>query len=258
MRITALAENTTKAEDFDTEHGLSLYIETAQHKILFDIGQSDLFLTNAEKLGINLEDVDIAVLSHGHYDHSGGLKKFLEINKTAPVYLSTYAFDPHLNGSEKYIGMDISLRGNSRLIYVEDSLVIDDELSLFSQNRKDKLYDLGSFGLNTLENGVLVPDDFRHEHYLLIKEKGKTVLISGCSHKGILDIARWFEPDVLVGGFHFSKLPLDHTLKKYASILGSCNTHFYTCHCTGVPQYEFMLQYMKNLSYLSTADTVEI
>lgn len=258
MRITALAENTTKTENFYTEHGLSLYIETAKHRILFDMGQSDLFLTNAEKLGINLENVDIAVLSHGHYDHSGGLRKFLEINKTAPVYLSKFAFEPHFNGTEKYIGMDTSLKGHPRLIYVEDSLVIDHELSLFSQNSKNSLFNLGSFGLNTLESGVFVPDDFRHEHYLLIKEKSKSALISGCSHKGILDIARWFEPDVLVGGFHFSKLPLDHTLKEYASILGSYNTQFYTCHCTGVPQYEFMLQYMKNLSYLSTADTIEI
>ncbi len=257
MKITALAENTTKTESFDTEHGLSLYIETKNHKILFDMGQSNLFLKNAEKLGIDLKDVDIAILSHGHYDHSGGLAAFLELNKTAPVYLSPFAFEPHLNGSEKYIGMDTSLKDNPRLIYVKDSLVID-ELSLFSQNGKEKLYDLGSFGLNTLENGVLVPDDFRHEQYLLIKEDSKSVLVSGCSHKGILDITRWFEPDILVGGFHFSKLPLNSALREYAAILNSYNTEYYTCHCTGVPQYEFMKQYMDKLLYLSTADTIEI
>ncbi len=258
MKITALVENTTRTDDFETEHGLSLYIETANHRILFDMGQSDLFLKNAEKLGIDLKGVDIAILSHGHYDHSGGLVAFLELNKTAPVYLSRFAFEPHYNGSEKYIGIDPNLQDNPRLIYVEDSLVIDEELSLYSQNNKEKHYDLGSFGLNTLEDGVLVPDDFRHEHYLLIKENTKTVVISGCSHKGILDITRWFAPSAIVGGFHFSKLPLDSTLAKYAAILNSYSTHFYTCHCTGVPQYEFMKQYMSKLSYLSTADTIEI
>lgn len=258
MKITALVENTANTEGFEAEHGLSLFIETAKHKILFDMGQSDLFLKNAEKLGIDLKGADIAILSHGHYDHSGGLAAFLKLNKTASVYLSQFAFEPHYNGSEKYIGMDPSLRDNPRLIYTEDSLAIDEELSLFSKNKEKKLRDLGSFGLNTMENGVLVPDDFRHEHYLLINEEGKTVLISGCSHKGILDITRWFEPNAIVGGFHFSKLPLDSALAEYATILNSYNTWFYTCHCTGTPQYEFMKQYMSNLSYLSTADTIEI
>ncbi|MCI8845747.1 MAG: MBL fold metallo-hydrolase [Lachnospiraceae bacterium] len=72
MKITALLENKTNREDMLTEHGLSLYIETEKHKILFDMGQSDLFAKNAAALGINLSSVDIAVLSHGHYDHGGG------------------------------------------------------------------------------------------------------------------------------------------------------------------------------------------
>ena len=101
MKITALVENTTKTEGFEAEHGLSLYIETNKHNIIFDMGQSDLFLKNAGKLGINLENVDIAILSHGHYDHSGGLGAFLELNKIAPVYLSEFAFEHHFNGSEK-------------------------------------------------------------------------------------------------------------------------------------------------------------
>ena len=73
MKITALLENTTKRPDMSTEHGLSLYIETAGHKILFDMGQTELFSENAAALGIDLEAVDLAVLSHGHYDHGGGL-----------------------------------------------------------------------------------------------------------------------------------------------------------------------------------------
>ena len=74
MKITALLENKTNREDMLTEHGLSLYIETEKHKILFDMGQSDLFAKNAAALGIDLSSVDIAVLSHGHYDHGGGVK----------------------------------------------------------------------------------------------------------------------------------------------------------------------------------------
>ena len=284
MRITLLLENTTANEQFKVEHGLSMYIETEHHKILFDMGPGNLFIENAETLGIDLGQVDIAVLSHGHYDHGGALAKFLEINDHAPVYLSEKAFRPHYHGTERYIGLDVSLKGNERLRIgtaeaaerADDQIpgrgsVIGQGLTLYSCNRCERKYNLGSFGLSMvaedvccqgdtreeLEN-VLVPDDFIHEQYLLIEENGKRVLISGCSHKGIMDIAEWFEPDVLVGGFHFSNLPIDETLAGYAKRLASHDTYFYTCHCTGREQYEYMKKYMSRLEYLSCGQSVEI
>lgn len=258
MKITALVENISSKETLGAEHGLSLYIETANHKILFDMGQTALFSKNAKALGIDLEDVDIAILSHGHYDHGGGLKRFLEINKKAPVYLSKYAFEPHYNGTEKYIGLDVSLAESDRLCFIGDALQLAEGLTLYSCNDYEKHFDLGSFGLNQKINDYFLPDDFRHEQYLLIEENSKRVLISGCSHKGILNIAGWFEPDVLVGGFHFSKLPLDDNLKRYAEYLDGFNTDYYTCHCTGEEQFAFMKQYMNRLSYLKTGESVEI
>ena len=75
IRITVLSENTSR-EGFESEHGLSLFIKTDKHSILFDMGQGELFLRNADRLGIDLRDVDVAVLSHGHYDH-GGVTDFL-------------------------------------------------------------------------------------------------------------------------------------------------------------------------------------
>lgn len=100
MKITCLTENTSICDEIGYEHGLSLYIETEEHNILFDMGQSDLFFQNAEKLGVDIAAVDIAILSHGHYDHGGGLAKFLEVNSLAPIYISRYAFEPYYNGTE--------------------------------------------------------------------------------------------------------------------------------------------------------------
>lgn len=258
MKIICLAENTCSKGIYDVEHGLSLYIETENKKILFDMGQTGLFAKNAEIMGIDLKAVDVAILSHGHYDHGGGLEKFLEINEKAPVYLNRNAFGEHYNGTEKYIGLDKKLKDNSRLVFTGEVFKIEEGLNLYSCNGNEKKFDLGSFGLTMVQNGEFLPDDFRHEQYLLIEEKGKKVLISGCSHKGILDITNWFCPDVLIGGFHFSKLPLDDTLKDYAKYLDGFSTSFYTCHCTGVEQYEFMKNNMERLNYISTGDCVEV
>ena len=258
MKITSLIENTSSREDISAEHGLSLFVETKNHKLLFDMGQTDLFAANAEKLGIDLTEADAAVLSHGHYDHGGGLAHFLEINRTAPVYLSPYAFEPHYNGQDKYIGLDTGLQENSRLITVPDVFSICDGMTLYSCNGDERKHDLGSAGLTVMEEGQLVPDDFRHEQYLLIEEDGKKILISGCSHKGILNIADLFSPDILIGGFHFSKFPCDDTLASYAKYLDSFDTLYYTCHCTGTEQYEFMKKHMKNLRYLASGDILEI
>ena len=114
------------------------------------------------------------------------------------------------------------------------------------------------YELDKIENGVRKPDDFRHEHYLLIEEHGKRILISGCSHKGVINIVHWFRPDVLVGGFHFHKLPLGETLTGYARQLDAYGTAYYTCHCTGVPQYAYMKQTMRRLHYLSAGDTIKL
>lgn len=257
MEITALVENTSADEQIGAQHGLSFFIQACGHNILFDMGQDDLFYKNAQKLNIDLADVDIAVLSHGHYDHGGGLSTFLEINKKAKVYLSRYAFEPYYNG-EKYIGLDVTLKDNDRLVFVDDYLELDKGLTLYSCNDKERDFDLGSFGLSVKKDSVLYPDTFLHEQYLKIDEYGSRVLFSGCSHKGILNIATWFDVGTIIGGFHFSKLSLDKTLKSHADILKSFETKFITCHCTGEKQYEFLTKYMDNLSYIKASEHISI
>lgn len=253
MELWTLMENTSCREDLCCEHGLSLYIETGKHKLLLDAGQSGGFADNAEAMGIDLSAVDMAIVSHGHYDHGGGLGRFLELNDTAPIYVSRHAFEPHYNAAEKYIGLDPALRESGRLVFAQDRQRLDRGLTLYGSIPTPTE---GTFGLTVEENGVLLPEDFRHEQYLLIEEEGKRILLSGCSHRGILQIAEHFRPDVLIGGFHFMKLDPDgEALRKAAKALLELPTVYYTGHCTGQAQYAALKRCMGSRLHAISAGT---
>ena len=257
MKVTVLVENTACGENVSAQHGLSLFIETKNQKILFDMGQDDTFLQNAEALGIDLSKVDIAVLSHGHYDHGGGLETFLRINTAAKVYCHTHAFGMHYNGTEKYIGLKQTLQQHPRLIFTKGKQKLSENLLL--TDCSDLNWQSDSWGLMRREGDVFLPDDFRHEQYLEITEGDKRILISGCSHKGIVNISRNFQPDVLIGGFHLNKLEDASGLQGVAAELLSGDTVYYTGHCTGEKQFAFLKQIMgQRLQRLSTGYTFHV
>ena len=287
MKITVLTENTIskKAEisklPLQGEHGLSLFIQTQNKNILFDMGQTNLFAKNASLLGIDLQTVDFAILSHGHYDHGGlssplpatlkneyfGIEAFANINQKAPIFINSNAFSQNYNASKKYIGLNQELLQSKiaeRFVFVQDEKEITQNIKLFSCNSYKKSVATNAFGLMQLQNGTFVPDNFNHEHYLLIQENDKKILISGCSHKGILNIVEWFKPDFLIGGFHFKSLDVENPCKKlelesYAKKLASYNTKYFTCHCTGTQQFEILKSIMKEkVEYISTGDSIEL
>ena len=91
MKWTVLSDNRTNNPALATEHGLSVLLETGRHRILLDTGASDLFIRNAQVLGIELSTVDYVFISHGHSDHAGGLQHFVRVNDHAPVIVSPQA-----------------------------------------------------------------------------------------------------------------------------------------------------------------------
>lgn len=263
MKITTLVEDTVLCDNLAAEHGLSYYIETENHKILFDMGLGDSFASNAKKLGVDLETVDIAVLSHAHRDHSGGLKHFLGLNSTAVVYVSANVFVSCHNIREEYIGLDDDLRDNDRLVFVEEHFKIDEEISLYSCNSNERPFGADSFGQTVKLGEEFVPDAYLHEQYLVIREGETTALFSGCSHKGILNLVHWFTPDILIGGFHFSRIaPVGKgkcRLENLAKQLLQYPTMYYTGHCTGEEQYEVLKKHMgKQLEYLHTGSVLYV
>lgn len=273
MRIVNLIENIKGNPECDFEHGLSLYVETQKHKLLMDTGCSDKFLENAKRLSVQLENVDSVVLSHGHYDHGGGLLDFAKINSHARIYVRENAFLDFYHGKDenkRYIGLDKRISNLAQLYYVSGNMRMDKELFLFTNVTSRILWPSSNLELTVEKDGVLVQDDFSHEQYLVISQNGKNILISGCAHNGILNILEKYHqifsknPDVVISGFHMMKKSgykqedID-LIEKTAWKLKDYRTKFYTCHCTGEEPYERMKRILgEQIDYVKSGEEVEI
>ncbi|MCQ2559705.1 MAG: MBL fold metallo-hydrolase [Clostridia bacterium] len=268
MLIKVLLENTSISEEVDSEHGLSLYIETAQGcKILFDTGSSALFSRNAEKMGVKLAEVDLGFLSHGHFDHGGGLSEFLKINSAAPFYVHPRSFEERYgrqpDGSYKYIGIAPELAQENRLLFTQEYQVLETGLELFSNVQGDKLVPTSNKDLLKKVGDTYQEDDFLHEQNLVILEGEQKVLIAGCAHRGIINILEAFYqryqcwPTQVLGGFHLSN-PMggaavdQEMVQQIAEFLLSTGSQYYTGHCTGQPAYAVLKEIMGDkLDYLA-------
>ena len=317
MRIINLIEDTAGAGGCAFAHGLSFYIETAKHRTLMDLGPGRETLENAAALGIDLRAVDTVVLSHGHYDHSGGIMPFSEVNAQAAIYMQDgadgeyYADDGENEGSRvcdaekgckvgpageraamqnaryRYIGIDRAIMGLPQVKLLHGDCVIDEELDIFTVKKRThalpstnsrllvknavKTGD-GQDSLSSLDDpkALFIRDDFRHEHFLVVHEGGRSVLLSGCAHNGILSILDDYEekyggePDAVISGFHLMKKSV-YTADEMAEIreiaedLKQYRTKFFTCHCTGIPAYEEMRKIMgEQLKYVHSGEEIEL
>lgn len=257
------------------KHGLSLYVETQKHKLMFDMGQDELLLENAKILGIDLSAVDVAFLSHGHYDHGGGLPFFFRENKKAKVYMKREALKPYFSERNKlrpaYIGLKKNTIPMERLAFSEDEEILDEELALYSGIKQEEF--VSKCNLTLLEegeNGEYRRDRFLHEQNLLIRENDRCVLLAGCAHNGIVNIVKQIEErakchlDAVIGGFHLhsenAAVPMtQEDIAQLAERLMKFHAHFYTCHCTGTKEYEQLKAIMKDrISYLAEGERLEL
>ena len=273
MLIKTLVENTAISKDFGSEHGLSLYIETKKHKILFDVGASELFLQNAKKLDVSIADVDFLVISHGHYDHGGGLKSFLHENTKAEVFLHRLAFEKHYairpNDKLEFIGLDEELKQNKQIILISDSFFINNGVQVFSNVVQREPRSKSNSGLLKEHKGQTIDDTFTHEQNLVIEEDGKTLLLTGCAHNGIINILEHFHalkgrmPDYVIGGFHLSSRSGGNEDSEITDKIGKyligTKAKFYTCHCTGIEPYKRLKAGMgDSIDYLSAGSKITI
>jgi len=247
MKWTVLSDNRSYDDSLETEHGLSILLETEKYRILLDTGASDAFIRNAKQMGIDLSTIDYVFISHGHSDHAGGLRHLMKISDTAQVIVSPDAMS----------GKFFSKRGNLHSITAEWPKIDDDRLVLIDrtcailgqakrqsraaedihviahipQNHPMPKGNVNLYVQNTA--GDYIHDDFRHELALYVDG----LLFTGCAHSGLENIlaACPWPVHTVVGGFHLldgheSEAELIGLAKRLTDAYP--NTQFYTSHCT--------------------------
>ena len=254
MRIVTLIENTPGAPGCAHEHGLSLYVETGRHTLLMDTGATGAFAANAAVLGLDLGRVDTIVLSHGHYDHAGGLLQAAALAPGARIYMQRGAAGEFFHG-ERYIGIDKAILELPGLRLLDGDCRLDEELFLFAGITGRRFWPRSNRELSVRRaDGSRVQDDFAHEQCLVVCQGGRHILLSGCAHNGILNILDRYRalfgagPDVVVSGFHMKQAgPYTdaewQTIEQTGRALQAYrHTQFYTGHCTGRPAQERLQQ----------------
>lgn len=192
MKLTVLTENTASRRGMLAEHGLSVLVETGGRKILFDTGQTDVFQRNASVLGISLEGLDAVVLSHGHYDHGGGLQTLFQKDSLPAVYLGRGALEEKLceekDGSLKDIGIPWRSQRPAGLCLLENAgrTEIFPDIFLVSGMTKRTEYEGVPSCFLCRRAGKLIKDEMQDEQMLVVRENGKLHVVAGCCHMGIV------------------------------------------------------------------------
>ncbi len=284
MKIVTVLENFIEKgmKNLKVKSGLSLYIEADNMKILYDVGPGIELIRNCETLNIDLKEIDLVVLSHAHDDHCGGLKYFLENNKKAKVLVNKHFFDEYYFDNKKenckeYIGLDKDVAAinkdrfeihDDEIYYVTENISVASNASIINKLTENNLL------LLKKEHNIYIQDEFHHEQYLIINEKDKIYLFSGCSHCGIeniiTDIKRKYnieKVDYFIGGLHLVDNPgllkpnplLEEDLEKVAFCLDNNVNSIYTCHCTGKAPYLYLKSKLdEKIEYIKTGKFIAI
>lgn len=251
MKATVIVDNI--GNDIEKgEWGLSIFIEYENRKILLDVGASGLFAINAQKMNIPIEQVDYAVLSHAHYDHSDGMREYFRINKKAKFYVRDSCRENCYAKKwifRKYIGVPKGILKDyeDRFVYAEGDYTIMEGVTLVPHKtpgleaigKRENMYIKDKNGFR--------PDNFEHEQSLVFDTQEGLVIFNSCCHGGADNIIREVAatyPDkkvlALIGGFHLFNKSEDVIRSLANRIKETGIQHVYTGHCTGKRAYDIL------------------
>ena len=271
MKFTVLVENTAE-EPLKCEHGLSFFIEFEGSNYLLDAGTTDLFLENAKQLLVPIYDVKACVLSHGHYDHSGGFERYLENNSEAVLYMMKTATEEYYSGKNEVheigIPKELIKKHRNRFRFIEDVTKLSEHVYLVPHHteglecigKRAKLY--------KKIDGELKADDFSHELSLVLELQKGIVIFNSCSHGGARQIISevkeiFVEKEIyaFVGGLHMKSGDYSEAeIKELVEYMKAAGVQcLYTGHCTGEEAFQVLKKYGDEfVQDLSTGKVVEI
>ncbi len=270
MKATVLIDNIAKSPLKD-EWGLCVFIEHEGKKILLDTGASALFNENAKKLGVDLYDIDFAVLSHAHYDHADGMEEFFNHNSKARFYLKEECKENCYGRKlifSKYIGIKKGTlkKFSNRIEYVKCDTEIMKGVYLVP-HKTENLELIGKkAGMYKRIDKKWQPDNFDHEQSLVVDTEKGLVIFNSCCHGGadniIKEVAATFPEKqiyAIIGGFHLFESPDSEVIALAKRIEETGIEHIYTGHCTGKKAYKILKDILKEkCNQLSVGLVIEV
>ena len=249
MTLTVLAEDHGNPDmpDLDPEHGFSILADLNDLRILYDFGAKDSLEHNCRHLDVDLGTVDAALLSHGHYDHADGMKYFLKQNTSATIWHARGAFHPRWSisgGSPKDVGISMIPTDDivERLAAV-DTLQDRETYVILPAASGHRARPRGNATLLAGSEGDRLQDEFTDELTLVLRTDEGLVVVTGCSHRGILNIVdqvKTYCPEcpirALIGGFHLiDREENDEEVREVGRRLKMdlSESRIITGHCTG-------------------------
>jgi len=248
LKITVLAEDTANKRGLLAEHGLSFLIESGRNKFLFDTGQGLALRHNTEKLNVNLKTINAVVLSHGHYDHTGGLTFALNGMNCPRLYAHPEAFSlkyaRNPDGSAREVGMTAGNKITSgelaKMVPVKEKTEIAEGLFLTGPvPRTTDFEDTG--GAFFTDPDCQIPDDLPDDQALFAETKNGTAVILGCAHSGVINTLRYIQAltdnrpiHTLIGGMHLLSASPERMDQTVAELRRFNVQRLIPCHCTGL------------------------
>ncbi|HUU26861.1 MAG TPA: MBL fold metallo-hydrolase [archaeon] len=249
IHITSLVENTVTSSGLLAESGLAFWIETGSLSVLFDTGQGAVLLANATHLGLGLEKAGAIVLSHGHYDHTGGLSIALKKSPRAKIYAHPEAFQ------EKYVrepdgpvrSIGISSFNKHKLTESENEQVLSKAVTEIGSGlfvtgeipRTTEFEDTG--GPFFTDRACLKPDPLTDDQALFFQSDRGTVVLLGCAHAGVINTLRYIRQitggkplHAVAGGMHLVKASEKRIERTIENIKELEIERLYPVHCTGI------------------------